>query len=448
MQIALIKPSLGEQRGRPYHTPAVLEPMVAALIAGQTTSEFDLHFFDERIEPVDFSRQYALVAITVETFTALRSYQIATEFRKRGNRVLLGGFHPSLVPEEAAAYADSVAIGTVEEIWPEVLHDLQQGRLATVYQAKQSGFANFALDRAIFAGKKYLPVAMVETSRGCRFSCNFCSVRSFYGDQVCFRDIDSVVAEIRKLQKKFVFFTDDNIVSAPEQARRLFKAIAPLKIKWASQASITSASDPAFLDEMAASGCVAVIIGLESIKPESLRQMGKGWAPSPAQLQKYLEEFRRRGIMVYGTFVFGYPGDTPALIEETVDFVIERKLFMANFNMLYPFPGTPIYAQLQQQQRLLDPKWWLSRNSCWDFPAFIPESMTPEQLSEAIKSARKRFGGISSIFLRSLDLHANLRNPLNALLYLATNLVSRRDIKRKSGLRPGFSTSSENETRI
>lgn len=181
LHIALIKPSLGEQRGRPYRTPAVLEPMFAALIAGQTSSDCHLHFIDERLEDIDFKLKFDLVAISVETFTALRAYQIADEFRKRGNRVILGGFHATLLPEEAAGHADSVAIGTVEGIWPQILNDLKQNFLAPEYSSSERGFSKFAVDRSVFEGKKYLPVGMVETSRGCRFSCNFCSVRNFYG---------------------------------------------------------------------------------------------------------------------------------------------------------------------------------------------------------------------------------------------------------------------------
>ena len=444
LRIAFVKPSLGEQRGRPYRTPAVLEPVVAALVAGQTPEDIELHFHDERLAEIDFHQKYDLVAISVETFTALRSYQIAGQFRRAGNRVLLGGFHPSLVPEEAADYADSVAIGTVEGIWPKVIEDLRQGNLAKVYSGSELGFGSLKLDRSIFAGKKYLPVSLIESSRGCRFNCNFCSVHSFYGNSLCFRPVNEVAEEIAAIRSKFVFFTDDNIVSAPDQSRRLFSAIKPLKIKWASQASITSAADPEFLDAMADSGCFAVIIGLESIRHANLEKMGKKWAPGPDKLKKMLNEFRQRGIMVYGTFVFGYPGDTPQLVDETVEFALDQKLFMANFNMLYPFPGTEIYRQLDASNRLIDRRWWLSRSTCWDFPVFIPDSMTPEQLSYSIKAARRKFSRISALFKRGLDFDANCRNPFNSMIFLATNIVSRLDISRKSGLVPGFGQNLEN----
>lgn len=429
---------MGDRHGVPYRTPAVLEPLIIALIAGQTPGDIELCFFDERFETIDFEQSFDLVAVTVETFTALRSYQIAGEFRRRGCRVILGGFHPTLLPAEAAQYADSIAIGEVEGIWGQVIADLRNGTLKPVYTSHGQGLSHFAVNRDIFAGKTYLPVGLVETSRGCRFNCNFCSVRSFYGENVCHRAVEDVVTELSRLQRRFVFFADDNIVSSPDQARKLFQAIRPLGLKWASQASITSAADPHFLDEMVASGCQAVIIGLESLKSGNLQTMNKGWSQKTGELASLLNAYRQRGIMVYATFVFGYGEDTPAVIAETVDFAIEQKFFMANFNMLYPFPGTPVYEDLSARGRLLHDRWWLSRDFRWDFPAFVPEGMTPAELAAGVAGARRRFNSISSIFKRSLDLSANLADPFKAMLYLAGNLVSRGDISNKTGIRPGF----------
>ncbi|PKL48912.1 MAG: hypothetical protein CVV42_07925 [Candidatus Riflebacteria bacterium HGW-Riflebacteria-2] len=438
MKIALIKPVIGARNGRSYHTPAVLTPLVAGLIAALTPPEVSLEFFDERLAKIDFSRHYDLVAITVETFSALRSYQIAHEFRRRGSKVLLGGFHPTLMPDEAALHADVVVTGTVEGVWPKIVSDLLAGQLAARYDNAAMHALPVTARRSIYNGKGYLPISLVETSRGCRFNCDFCSVHSFYGDIVVHRPIDEVVRELQSLSRRIVFFADDNIVSDPDHARKLFKAIKPLGLKWASQASITSAADPLFLDEMAASGCQAVIIGLESLRAGNLKVMNKSWSLNIGEVSQLLEAYRQRGIMVYATFVFGYPEDTPGLISETVEFAISRRLFMANFNMLYPFPGTPVYLQLQKSGRLLLDRWWLSPDFRWDFPAFRPEMMSPEELADSVKNARKRFNSLSSLFRRSLEFSANLSDPLKALLYLSTNLVSRADISRKSGLRPGL----------
>ncbi|EKD82237.1 MAG: hypothetical protein ACD_39C01410G0002 [uncultured bacterium] len=438
MKIALIKPVIGARNGIAYRTPAVLEPLIAGLIAGMTPPDIALEFIDERFEKINFAKHYDLIAITVETFTALRSYQIAHEFRKRGLKVLLGGFHPTLMPEEASHYADSIAIGEVEAIWPQVIGDLRSSLLKPVYRSQGCVLLPATADRRIFNNKKYLPLSLVETGRGCRFNCDFCSVHSFYGDTVTHRPIEDVVNELRALERKLVFFADDNIVSEPDHALRLFQAIRPLGLKWASQASITSAANPAFLDEMAASGCQAVIVGLESLRAGNLKVMNKSWSLNVGEVSQLLAAYRQRGIMVYATFVFGYREDTPEVISETVDFAIDQKLFMANFNMLYPFPGTPVYNGLAAAGRLLHRNWWLAPEFRWDFPAFIPERMTPQQLADAIKNGRKKFTSISSIFKRSLEFSANLADPFKALLYLSTNLVSRTDISRKSGLRPGL----------
>jgi len=441
VNIALIKPSLGERRGRPYRTPAVLEPIVFGLIAGATPPDVELRLIDERLEDVPFGEAFDLVAITVETFTARRSYQIAQAFRQRGVKVILGGFHPTLLPEEASRYADSIAIGEVEAVWPRVIADLARNRLESRYQPESADVSGaFRIDRSIFRGKSYLPLALVETSRGCAFDCDFCSVRRFYGKDVRFRPIPELVDELERLRRRYVFFSDDNIAASPAHARRLFRAIRPLGIRWVSQASLSSAAEPGFLDEMAASGCFAVIIGIESLSPANLKRMNKDWSLALGRLERLLDEYRARGILVYATFVFGYDDDTSESMRETVEFAMARRLFLANFNMLYPFPGTRVYEDLLGQGRLLYPRWWLTPGFRWERPAFVPRGMSVDELADGVAEARRRFHSLGSILRRSRDLQANLSDPFRMLVYLAGNLVSRLDIRGKTGLRLGFSS--------
>ncbi|NLI77232.1 MAG: B12-binding domain-containing radical SAM protein, partial [Candidatus Riflebacteria bacterium] len=401
----------------------------------------------------------------------------AREFRARGVPVVAGGFHPTLLPAEAAEHVDSVAIGEVEAIWPRLLADFAAGRLQPVYGAhdhvavpesrldgnaagcgpgsgpapspiagaespeadRNGGPATpFRSDRRVFAGKRYLPLSLVETSRGCRHHCRFCSVRRFYGNGIVHRPLPDLVREIEALGRRFVFFVDDNIVADPARARELFAAIRPLGLRWVSQASLATAADPAFLDLMVESGCFALIIGLESIFPANLEQMGKGWSTRLGYLETLLAEYRRRGILVYATFVFGYDQDTPERIRETAEFAIAQRLFLANFNMLQPFPGTQLYDELEREGRLLYPRWWLAPDLRWDRPTFRPRAMSPDDLATAVADARRRFSGLSSLFQRAGDLQANFADPFRALVYLAGNLVSRGDIAHKTGLRLGF----------
>ncbi len=437
LSIGLIKPSLGSRFGRPYRTPAALEPLVFALIAGATPPEVTLELIDERYEPVPFERSFTAVVLTVETYTARRSYQIADEFRRRGVRVVLGGFHPTLLPEEAAEHADAVAIGEVEGVWPFIVQDLAGGRLQKRY-VSTAPTCLFRLDRRVFDRYRYLPLTLVETSRGCVHDCRFCSVRRFYGDQVRHRPIDEVVAELEALGRRFIFFVDDNIAADPEHALKLFQALRPLGLKWISQASMAVAKTPGFMDAMAESGCFAVITGLESLSPLNLQRMNKDWTLQLGKVETLLSEYRKRGILVYGTFVFGYDDDTPAAIAETADFAINQKLFMANFNILQPFPGTRVYDDLKAAGRLLSQKWWLDPTYRWEFPAFRPLRMTPDELADAVAKARRRFGSIGNLLRRGFDLQANAADPFRAAVFLASNIVSRLDIKRKTGLCLGF----------
>ncbi len=397
--------------------------------------------FDERLEDIPFDGGFDLVALSVETYTARRAWQIAREFRARGVKVVAGGFHPTLLPAEAGEHVDSVAIGEVEAIWPALLADFAAGRLRPVYpagEAKPDPPPRFRTDRRVFAGKRYLPLSLVETSRGCRHHCRFCSVRRFYGRGTVHRPLPDLVREIEALGRRFVFFVDDNIAADSARARELFAAIRPLGLRWVSQASLQTAADPAFLDLMAGSGCFALIIGLESIFPANLEQMGKGWSTRLGSLETLLAEYRRRGILVYATFVFGYDQDTPERIRETAEFAIAQRLFLANFNMLQPFPGTQLYDELEREGRLLYPRWWLAPALRWDRPAFRPRTMSPADLAAAVAGARRRFTSLSSLFQRAGDLQANFADPFRALVYLAGNLVSRGDIARKTGLRLGF----------
>jgi len=198
---------------------------------------------------------------------------------------------------------------------------------------------------------------------------------------------------------------------------------------------------------MAASGCIAIVIGLESINPANLKLMNKDWSNRLGQLEKLLNAFRQRGIMVYATFVFGYPNDRVSDIRDTVDFALSQKLFMANFNMLLPFPGTPIYDDLMKQGRLIFPQWWLNPDYRWEMPAFMPEQMTPEEMAMAVGEGRRRFNSYSGILKRAGDFSANFSSPFKAMLFLAANLVSRRDIHKKTGIHPGFSNCELFETK-
>ena len=240
-----------------------------------------MRFYDDRMEAIPFDEPTDLVAISVETYTAKRAYQIASEYRRRGVPVVMGGFHATLCPEEVARYAEAVVIGEAEALWPRgdrrrpARHACEK-----LYRAARAARRSPALrpDRSIFRGKRYLPIGLVEAGRGCHFKCDFCAVQTVFDatpDAPAGRTTSSPRSRRSGARSKLIFFVDDNITSNLAQAKEFFRALIPLKVRWVSQASINAAHDEEFLDLLARSGCQGVLIGFESLNPANLKAMNK-----------------------------------------------------------------------------------------------------------------------------------------------------------------------------
>lgn len=434
MHILFMRPNLA-----PCRSSDAMEPLVFAILRALTPARITSELLDERLAPIPLDRSPDLVAITVETFTARRAYQIADAYRHRGIPVVLGGYHPTLCPEEASGHADAIVIGDAEGAWPDVLADAEAGTLRPRYAAPPEPLDGLRYDRSLFAGKRYRPIRLVQYGRGCRFQCDFCSIHAFYGSDRRQRPLPEMVAELGTLNARHVFFIDDNLFTHAHQVDALCDAVRPLGIHWSCQISLDIASDPDRVRRMAEAGCLSMTIGFESLEPGNLRQMGKRCNLRYRDYHDMIGMIREAGIMVYGTFVFGYDHDTPESFDRTLDFAQRAKLFLANFNPLTPTPGTPLFRRLAEEDRLLHPRWWLDPDYHYGQAIFRPRGMTPEQLEEGCYRARTTFNRYRSIAARALDRSANLRTPYHALVFGAANLVSRREIRRKQGLVMGGS---------
>jgi len=253
-------------------------PLNLATVAALTPPEIEVSITDENLLPIDFDRAVDLVGITAVTPTAFRAYDIADAFRDRGRKVVLGGIHPTMLPEEASQHADSVVIGEAEGIWHSLIEDFKAGELKSVYRnrIRPSLGALPWPRRDLFAKKGYVFRNTMSTSRGCPFACSFCSVTSFFGHTYRTRPIDEIVQEIDSFDnRRPIFFVDDNIAGNPRRTKQLFSALLPYSIKWVGQASLTIAEDAELLKLAAASGCVGLFIGFDSIYPASLASVGK-----------------------------------------------------------------------------------------------------------------------------------------------------------------------------
>jgi radical SAM superfamily enzyme YgiQ (UPF0313 family) len=413
-----------------------MEPLPVAVLAALTPKDVEQRFHDDRMETIPYDEPTDLVAISTEVYTAKRAYQIASEYRRRGVPVVMGGFHATLRPEEVQRYAESVVLGEAEDLWPQVIDDYRSGTPRKLYRSETRPNLNRSTpDRTIYAGKRYLPIGLVEAGRGCRFSCEFCSIQSFYHSTYCPRPVGQIIEELREIRSrsKLIFFVNDNIVSDRTAARELLEALIPLKIRWVSQASINMALDPELLGLLKASGCQGLLIGFESMNPDNLRQMGKGVNLAQGDFEQAMGNLRKYGIRIYGTFVFGYDNDTPETFDRAYEFALRHGLYLCGFNHLTPMPGTPLYQRLEKEGRLLYDAWWLDDAYTYNTVPFRPARMTPGEVRECCLRARRRFYSLPGTLRRAFH-PSNHSDWMFFKAFFALNLLHRAEIYKRDAL--------------
>jgi len=407
-----------------------MQPLSMAALAGLTPDDVVLRFYDDRLEAVDYDAPADLAGISVQTFAAKRAYEIAGEFRRRKVPVVLGGFHVTAVPEEAAQHADAVVIGQAEDLWPRVLEDVRAGRLQRVYrQERPPSLEGLRYQRAIFQGKKYLRINMVEFGRGCPYACGFCSVSEYFGRRKDCRPVALVVEEIRTLPRRIIQFVDDNLIGDVPRAKELLRALIPLKVRWVAQAGIEFAFDDELLELGAASGCAGLLIGLESLNDASLRQMGKAVRCRADQFAGAIAKLHGHGIRICASFLFGYDHDAPEAFGNTLAFANQQRFMLALFNHLTPFPGTALYDEMRAQQRLRFDPWWLTPGFRWGDVVFEPKHFSAGELADGCRRNRRDFYRPANI-LRRVTEPANRRRLVESL---ALNFLVRKDVGEKQG---------------
>jgi len=371
-----------------------------SLLAGLTPSHHQIRIMDESLTEIDFNQEVDLVAITAITPLALRGYEIADEFRRRGKKVVIGGIHASWLPEEAKVHCDSVAMGEADEVWIEMLEDAERGTMRPFYRQKErTDLSRLPIPRRnLFPPKGYLFHNLIQTTRGCPYDCEFCSVTALHGRTYRMRPVSEVEKEIQSLErsKGYIFFVDDNIVGSLSHARELLDMLSHYRLRWVSQGPIHIAENEKVVSLMAKAGCHGLFIGFESLREENINLMGKQINRIEAY-GKGIQRLRDAGIGVYGSFVFGYDYDDPSVFDEFLEFAERNRIEGAFLPILTPFPGTRIYQRLKQEGRILTEDW-----SKYDMATvvFQPKRMTVQELQEGFWKVNRSFYSISSILKR------------------------------------------------
>lgn len=403
MRIVLISPKgpLYRHRGGIFKKSLRYMPLTLTTLAALVPEELgaEVRLIDEGIQEVDPAAVEAdLVGLTVITGTAPRAYELAARFRERGIPVVLGGPHVTLIPEDAQGHADAVVAGYAEESWPELLRDFAAGRMRRRYDQRPGlSLAGMPFPRRdLLPRGSFITDDVFEATRGCIHKCDFCVVPSAWGQKPYQKPVEEVVADIRQKGARKLIFVDLNLIADRDYAARLFEALIPLKVQWYGLATVLLADDAHLLALAQRSGCKGILMGLESISRENLRDSKKGFN-SPERYREVVERLHRHGIALQGCFVFGLDHDTPEIFLETARFAVEARIDLPRFAVVTPFPGTALYRRLESEGRILTRDWELYDGQ---HVVFQPARMTVEQLQRGIETAWKHAYSFPSIVKR------------------------------------------------
>jgi radical SAM superfamily enzyme YgiQ (UPF0313 family) len=404
MKIILISPKgpLYRARGGIFKKSLRYQPLTLTTLAALVPPELaaQIEVYDESNAPIPENLAADLIGITVITGTAVRAYELADAWRAAGKTVVLGGPHVTLLPFEAAQHADAVCVGYAEDSWPELLRDFAAGRL----KARYDQAPDFSLDRPampfarrdLFASGQFLTSAVFEATRSCVHDCEFCVAPTAWGRKQYQKPVDWVIEDIRRVGQKKLIFVDLNLISDREYARELFTRMIPLGVQWFGLSTVLLAHDTELLELVARSGCRGLLLGLETVSPDSLKDAKKKFNES-VDFKRFVGDLHQLGIAVQGCFVFGLDHDTPEVFDTTVEFAIDAGVDLPRFAVLTPFPGTPLYTRLESEGRILTRDW---EQYDGQHVVFQPRAMSVQQLAEGHERAWKQVYRWSAIARR------------------------------------------------
>jgi radical SAM superfamily enzyme YgiQ (UPF0313 family) len=408
-------------------------------IAAATPPEYEVRIIDEEYEEIDFESKPWLVALSAQTPVAPRAYEVARLFREKGVKTVMGGVHASTLPQEALQYVDAVIIGEGEFVWKDVLSDLENGTLKDIYDGgSDHELKGTSLPRRDLLNPRfYIPLTMVETTRGCPHQCDFCGVSKFFGHRYRKRPLNEVVAELREefqpgfrhgftrllaklgwdlpyfIERRLIYFIDSNFAADRNYTYSLMETLEELNVLWWAHTTVDIARDEEFLRKMSRSGCIAVNIGFESLSSENLKIMHKSFAGNYDYAQA-VKRIHDHGIGIMGTFVVGFDNEDKSIFKKTYDFIMENKLDWALVFIRTPYPGTDLFEELERTGRIITRDWEkYDTLNC----VFSPRGMSIDDLENGLKETWKKIFAFRSIWIRILK-----RPRVHPLFYFSMNM--------------------------
>jgi len=428
MKIKLIAPR--DQYEDSISSAFKLQRVNLPLLAALTPPSHTMTIVDESFAPDDINQDVDLVGITVMTDIALRAYKIADIYRQKAVKVVMGGIHPTVLPDEALEHADAVVVGEAEGIWPRLVSDAASGQMQRLYRAGQmtdlKGLPKPRRDllpRITYEGYTPIPIG-VETSRGCPYDCEFCSIGQTMGRQYRVRPVQEVIAEIDSIDSPHLFFVDDALGLNRNVAKELFTEMIPLRRHWLGQGTVSLAEDLELLRLMRRSGCKGLLIGFESVQKGTQNEVKK-IKNLRIDFYEAMRRFHGEGFGILGAFVFGSDYENTDVFEQTLEFIMRGRLECIELRILTPYPGTPLYERLLSEGRLFVRDWWL-RGYPSDTLLFQPKGMTADELISGFARLTRQTYSFGGMIRRFLGVSPWKRTLLGCYLYAGINLSTRK----------------------
>jgi radical SAM superfamily enzyme YgiQ (UPF0313 family) len=429
-KILLIQPTIYDDNNnlikkRKLYFIGLTMPLLAAL----TKSDWEVEVCIETIEEIPFDTDAMLIGIGSMGHSLRRAFEIAEEFRKKGKLVIIGGMMASLIPEKTKTYCDSVVIGDVEDVWNEILLDVEKGELKEFYKRPITKLKYPLPKYEMLAKKKIGDFLPVQAGRGCPNVCEFCSIYCVYQQKYFKREIEDVLRDIRYIKKlgfKKFLLIDDNIIADREYMKRLCLEIKIEKMEWMSQCSIDIARDKELLAIIAESGCTALSFGLESINGENLKSINKSWC-NPLEYDILIKTIHDAGIDVASEMMIGFENDTRESLFKTVDFIVNNKIEVPKFYIITPIPGTKFYEQALREKMITDHN--IERYS--PSKAVIKtNNFSSADLTLVYWEMYRQVYNLPNILRRTIFHKRFFDHPLRCFFNLAVNLAYRSEIRK------------------